>query len=49
MKKEYEDLIKNKDIRMAMGKAGRKKVERVYDWEKNVEQMISKYQNMIRK
>jgi glycosyltransferase involved in cell wall biosynthesis len=40
---EIEKLIKDKKLRKAMGIAGRKRVEKKFNWNDNVEQMISNY------
>jgi glycosyltransferase involved in cell wall biosynthesis len=38
-----EKLILDKSLRESMGKAGRKRVEALYKWENNVEQMMEIY------
>lgn len=42
-------LIQNKDLRYEMGKKGRERVKRLYDWEKNVDHMIEIYNKIIKK
>lgn len=42
-----EKLVLNKELRKKMGKAGRERVKKLYDWDKNVEQMISIYERVI--
>ena len=39
-------LIMNRNLREKMGKAGRIRVERLYDWQKNVSTMEAVYRNM---
>ncbi len=43
-----EKLIKDENLRMQMGSNGRKKVENEYDWDKNVNKMISIYQQLTK-
>ena len=43
-----EKLILNKDLRLTMGKNGRKHVEENYEWNFCVQKMISIYQSMIK-
>lgn len=45
--KAIQKLIDNKDLRESMGKQGRKRVEELYDWKKNVELMISIYNDIL--
>lgn len=45
--KAIQNLIDNKDLRETMGKQGRKRVEELYNWEKNVELMISIYREIL--
>ena len=40
-----EKLIFDKDLRLKMGRAGRERVKKLYNWDENVKQMISIYQN----
>lgn len=40
-------LINDDDLRNKMGKAAREKVIRDFDWNKNVEQMIFEYENIL--
>jgi glycosyltransferase involved in cell wall biosynthesis len=44
-----EKLILDKDLRMKMGRAGRERVAKLYNWEENVEQMIDIYESLLRK
>jgi len=44
-----EKLILNNNLRIEMGKNGRKRVEELYHWKKNLEQMTSIYQSILRK
>jgi glycosyltransferase involved in cell wall biosynthesis len=44
-----EKLILDDRLRIKMGKAGRNKVEELYDWEDNVSTMIDLYSDMISK
>jgi len=46
--KLYE-LIFDQDKRKVMGQKGRKKVEQLYDWKKNVDKMEEIYQEMIKR
>lgn len=41
------ELVVNKEKRTSMGKNGRKKVLKLYDWEKNVDNMLSIYKEII--
>lgn len=43
-----ERLILDKGLRDKMGKAGRKRVEKIYRWEGNVEHMIRIYKDLLR-
>lgn len=43
-----EKLILDEKLRKKMGEAGRKRVAKFYDWDKNVEQMLEIYKGMIR-
>ncbi|MEO6882913.1 MAG: glycosyltransferase [Bacteroidia bacterium] len=42
-----EKLILDEDLRVNMGKQGRIRVQRLYDWNENVQQMTEIYQNII--
>lgn len=42
-----EKLILDKELRARMGKAGRERVKRLYEWNSNVEQMIDIYNNVL--
>jgi len=42
-----ETLLSDNTLRQKMGQAGRARVERLYDWEKNVEQMVEIYKNIL--
>ncbi len=42
-----ERLILDDNLRVVMGKAGRERVKRLYDWNKNVELMMSIYKNIL--
>ena len=44
-----EKLIQSKELREKMGIEGRKKVERLYRWEDNLQQMIALYSNALKK
>lgn len=44
-----EKLILDDELKARMGKAGRERVKQLYDWNKNVKQMISIYKEMVRK
>lgn len=44
-----EKLILDKDLRVKMGRAGRKRVAKLYNWEENVKQMINIYEGLMRK
>lgn len=44
-----EKLILDEKLRKKMGEAGRNRVAKFYDWNKNVEQMISLYKNILNK
>ncbi|MGE0825500.1 MAG: glycosyltransferase [Candidatus Binatia bacterium] len=43
-----EQLIHDEDLRWKMGKAGRERVKRLYDWNVNVAQMIRIYRDVAR-
>ncbi len=43
----FEQLISNPELRRVMGKNGRKFTEEKYDWNKNVDQMASNYQEVL--
>lgn len=43
-----EKLILNHELRVKMGRAGRKRVKNLYNWEDNVKQMIEIYTNQIK-
>ncbi|MGB9824099.1 MAG: glycosyltransferase family 4 protein [Candidatus Hydrothermia bacterium] len=45
--KAIETLIFNEDLRREMGKNARERVLRLYDWNKNVEMMLSLYQKVL--
>ncbi|AZJ32467.1 Glycosyltransferase involved in cell wall bisynthesis [Tenacibaculum mesophilum] len=42
-----EKLILDKNLQEQMGKAGRKRVEKMYNWEENVQQMIKIYEEEL--
>lgn len=44
-----EKLVLDKDLREKMGKAGRARVKKFYDWNNNVKQMISIYESICGK
>lgn len=44
-----ENLILSQDLRTKMGTEGRKRVGRLFDWDKNVKQMAKIYQAINRK
>lgn len=44
----FKELLSDPDRRMAMGKAGRERVLRLYDWEKNVVIMEDLYKSLIK-
>jgi len=46
--KALEMLVIDKDLRISMGKQGRNKVEKFYDWKENVNLMISLYIDTIK-
>lgn len=41
-----ETLLKNEQLRINMGKQGRQRVEKLYDWEKNLESMFHIYNEL---
>jgi glycosyltransferase involved in cell wall biosynthesis len=41
-----ETLVMDKELRERMGKAGRNRVQKMFDWNNNVEQMISIYREI---
>ena len=43
-----EKLILDKDLRKTLGEAGRKRVEKLYNWHENVKQMIGIYKDLIK-
>ena len=45
---KLKKLILDEELREQLGKAGRKRVEEKYDWEKNVDTMLEVYQKVIR-
>lgn len=45
----FKELLSDKERRIAMGKAGRERVLRLYDWEKNVVIMENLYKSLIKK
>ena len=44
-----ERLVLNKELRLQMGKAGRERVKRLYNWDDNVKQMINIYKEILEK
>jgi glycosyltransferase involved in cell wall biosynthesis len=42
-----EKLMNNENLRIEMGKQGRIKVQKYYDWQLNLQQMINAYSNLI--
>lgn len=44
--KALEVLVLDNDLRIKMGQAGRKRVEKLYDWEENVGIMVKVYESM---
>lgn len=47
--KAIEKLILNKQLREQMGKSGRERVKKLFDWKKNVKQMMELYQEILQK
>lgn len=47
--KALEKLLFNKELQQKMGKAGRERVKKLYDWEQNVKQMIGIYKKELEK
>ncbi|MGI6394841.1 MAG: glycosyltransferase [bacterium] len=45
--KELEKLVIDEELRSRMGTAGRKRVEKLYDWKENVLQMLEIYKNIV--
>lgn len=45
--RELYVLIQSPDLRHKIGKKGRKRIERLYDWDQNVNQMLRVYNNVI--
>lgn len=45
--KALENLIANPKLRIKLGENGRKKTERLYDWDKNVDKMQALYQSLL--
>jgi glycosyltransferase involved in cell wall biosynthesis len=43
-----ERLILDEDLRVRMGKAGRERVKKLYNWDDNVKQMISIYEDILK-
>ena len=43
-----ETLILNKDLRSSMGKRGRERVKRLYDWKENVNRMVELYEELLK-
>lgn len=41
-----EKLVKDPELRVKLGKAGRERVKKLYNWENNLSQMISYYQGV---
>ena len=46
--KAIEKLILNKELRISMGKEGRKKVKKMYNWDDNVNTMIDNYKEIVK-
>ncbi len=46
---KIEELIFDTELRVSMGKEGRKKVEKYYDWNKNVDIVIKIYNKILNK
>lgn len=44
-----ERMVLNEDLRQKMGRAGRERVKRLYDWNNNVSQMIDIYKRILTK
>lgn len=44
--KALEKLVLNEELRIKMGTEGRKRVEKLYNWDNNVEQMIEIYEQI---
>lgn len=44
-----EKFILDDELKIGMGKAGRERVKKLYDWNKNVDQMVSIYKEMVSK
>ena len=42
-----ENLVLNSDLRETLGKKGREKVSRLYDWNKNLEEIIKIYNDVL--
>lgn len=47
--KAIEQLVLDKELRLKMGKAGRERVKKLYNWNDNVQQMINIYKELIEK
>jgi L-malate glycosyltransferase len=45
--KAIEQLVLRVDLRKEMGKAGRKRVEKLYNWKDNVDLMVNIYKNIL--
>ena len=43
-----ETLILNKDLRSSMGKRGRERVKKLYDWKENVSRMVELYEELLK-
>jgi len=48
LSKAIEKLVLDKELRIKMGKAGRERVEKMYNWENNVSTMISIYRDILK-
>ena len=48
LSKAIEKLILDKTLRIKMGKAGRDRVETMYNWENNVSEMIDIYKGIVK-
>ena len=46
--KAIEKLVFDSDLRVKIGKNGRKRVKKLYNWDDNVKQMIRIYQEMVK-
>jgi Glycosyltransferase len=43
-----ETLILNKDLRSSMGKRGRERVKKLFDWKENVSKMVELYEELLK-